>query len=634
MTVLRIYRKLYKDLDLPSSSRIHLSLGHRSRQAVAGGLARVSAVNLDSVADVWSRVMDFDAAAFRAVGIEGAPPIERWLLEHTDAWLNPMRRPEPEKSVAERVFIIVGEAGSGKTTLMEVISQHEKLRRGFPLYFDFKNVPTLDGSMQEGEAIEAISDFLRDTIELAVEDAGLKAEYTAAKARFIVRNRTTDELEELVELYPTLKRFTDEQLLACKEVLSEVRRYEIRHPEQFIPLVASQFLPSWDRTVILIDNVEGLDPAVREILFRKLTSTQQGRSLLFVAIRSENQRQAEVLLQGRRDEPYLLDREWRSLLEIARIRNDGAKKLCDERMSHLDANEVAQFHEEFAKSLEAIEANEYLLSLFTGWLNDNVRNFLTLIADMSLVLPKLEGRSIKGFISSKLLERRAHSSLQGIFDMQAVYSDKYKSFPFVFLPFRLLVYLQNRGGTVKIAEIVRDFESSFGISASEIERAIDRFDRVENGKPSLLRREKGRDGQEQVHLLRCGETFVQHVVYQCDFLQTLFDRVENPPTMGPGLSKSELKLRRSIAVIEELILPSFEAEHPYINTRATNRMRRRLFEYERMFSYKHGHWFVGALRIRLHSYAIERGLLAVAAPVVRRLNAVEDRLNFVSKGGR
>lgn len=589
-----------------------------------------------TAADIWARVMDFDAGDFKAVGAEGAPDIESWLLEHEDAWLNSMRRPRQDQSLAERVFIIVGEAGSGKTTLMDVIAREERQRGGFAIYFDFKNVPTLDGGMSEREAVKALSLFLKNTVELAVEDAGYKSEYVAARTRYIVRNRSTEELERLVEAYPDLKNFTDQQLLACKEVVTEARAYETAHPEEFVSLASAQFLPSSPRTSLLVDNVEGLDHTVRDILFRKLTSIQQARSLLFVAIRSENQRQAEVLLQGRRGEPYALSSERKSLMDIARIRNSGAKSLCLEAFPHLDPQEVEKFHREFERSLEVIESDEYLLSLFTGWLNDNIRNFLTLIADMCMVLPLLEGRSIRGFVSSRLLEKRAHSSLQRIFDMQAMYSEKYKNLPFVFLPLRLLVFLQNRDGLVRLEEVISAFDQSFGLAEADIRRAIDRFDSVENGKPSLLRLEKGKDGAEQVHLLSCGEVFVRQVVYQCDFLQTLFDRVENPPHIPPGLSRSETKLRRSIAVIDELIMPSFEQEHPYINpnVRATRRMRNRLFEYEKMFSYKHGHWFVGVMRLRLNAYARERNLSAIAAATTDRLEKAEDRLNFISKGGR
>lgn len=594
-------------------------------------------MTVPTVADVWARVMDFDAGEFKAIGPEGAPVVEAFLLNNDDAWLNSIRRPDLEKTVAERAVIVVGEAGSGKTTLMSLLARDNQRQGGFSLFFDFKNVPTLDGMMTDRDGIiRALSQFLRTTVELAVDAAGRKNEYSAAKTRFIFRNKSTPQLEALMDVYPATRTYSDEQLLACKELLDASRAFEADHPEDFIAPTVAQFLPSTGRTLLVFDNVEGLDPNIREILFRRLTSIQQGRSIVAVAIRSENQRQAEVLLQARRDEPYNLSNERSSLMEIARIRNRGARDLCERIMPDLDPAEAKSFHDNFEASLLMIESDEYLLALFTGWLNDNVRNFLTLVADICLALPSLEERSIRGFISSRLLEKRAHSSLQRIFDMQAVYSDKYKNLPFVFLPLRLLVYLQNRDGTVDINDIVDDFERSFGISEKDLRRAIDRFAASESGKPNILRIERNSDQVDQAHLLSCGEIFVKEVVYQCDFLQTLFDRVENPPAISAKVSRSESKLRRSIAVIEELILPSFEKEHPYIspNIRATRRMRTRLFDYERMFSYRHGHWFVGVLKGRLEAYARSRNLLSVAQPTIRRLSDAEARLSFISRGGR
>jgi len=589
-----------------------------------------------TVPDVWARVMDFDAGEYKAVGPEGAPAIEGWLLENRDAWLNEMRRPSIDSSVAERVFIVVGEAGSGKTTLMDLIACDETMRNGFPLYFDFKNAPTLDGHVPKQQIAVAISEFMRHVIELSVDDAGYKHEYVAAKARYLVRNRSTQRFEELLDQHPDLKSYTDSQILGCKEVIEEARRYESAHPEEFIATTAAQFLPSRSRTVILIDNVEGLEPGVRDVLFRKMTAVQQGRSLLFVAIRSENQRQADSLLQGRRDEPLLLSGEKESLMRIARVRNEGARRFCLEHLPDVDDQEVQRYYRGFEASLQVVEGDEYLLGLFTGWLNDNVRSFLTLLAEMCLALPGLQGRSTRGFISARLLQRRAHTSLQKMFDPKTVPSTMYKDLHFVFLPFRILVYLENRDGVVALDDLLSDFRLSFGIADSEIRRVLDRFEDVENGKPSVLRLDKSRDGILSVHLLSCGEVFVRQVVYQCDYLQTLFDRVENPPTVASNLPASEAKLRRAIAVVENLILPSFVAEHPYINpqTRATRRMHTRLAAYESMFSYRHGHWFVGLLKVRLEAYAKERQLSKVAESTVDRLGAVEDRLNFISRGGR
>ena len=590
----------------------------------------------ETIGALWARVMDFDKIDFKAVGPEGAPPIEGWLLRNRDAWLNPMRRPNVGTAFSERVFIVVGEAGSGKTTLMDLVADDARADGAFTLYFDFKNAPTLTGELKGDAAVRELSDYMRNSIELAVEEAGLTGAYKAARVRLVLRNRATAEFTALQDKYPGLKKFTDAQLLACLDVIDEALRFEDEHPEQFISVVAAQFIVDADRCLLLVDNVEGVSAGMRETLFQKLTAVQQARTLLLVALRSENQHQAEVLLQGRRDEPYALERERDSLMTIARVRNDGARRICLEMYPDLLAKDVDDQHKRFEQTLRLIEKDEYLFTLITKWLNDNVRHFLTLMAEISMALPALDGRSERGFVSTRLLERRSHSSLQKIFDKHSVPTVKHKQLPFVFLPWRILSYLERRNSLVALPDMIADFHNSFGVNEADLRRALSQFVTPESGKPYPLRIEETRDGGQQVHLLGCGETFVNHVIFQCDYLQTLFDRVENPPEVPASLGYSERKLARSLAVINGLIVPGFLSEHPYLKprVRATRSMHVRLSAYEHMFGFGSSNWFVGKLTDRLGSYAKSRTLAREAAPTLARLQQMSERLDRVAAGGR
>lgn len=242
------------------------------------------------VAQVWARVMDFDPQDYRSVGASGAPPLEAWLLDNPEAWLNPMRRPDLATAFAERVFIVVGEAGSGKTTLLNLMAADLAASTSLAFYFDFKNAPELARTFSdENAAIRAISEYLANSIQSTVVAAGLRGSYRAAKMRYILNRKSTPRLDQLQLDYRGLRGFSDEQLLACRDVEEETLTIETEEPQDFVATVAAQFMTGIERAIFLFDNLEGLEPGLRSVLLRNLTALLQARTLAFVAIRGSSQ---------------------------------------------------------------------------------------------------------------------------------------------------------------------------------------------------------------------------------------------------------------------------------------------------------------------------------------------------------
>ncbi|WP_282005986.1 hypothetical protein [Propioniciclava sinopodophylli] len=583
--------------------------------------------------------MTFDQRSWQSAAAEGAHEVEAWLAQTPNAWLNSLRRPDIDQSFRDKVFVVVGEAGSGKSTLMDVITDRESAAGNFPVYFDFKNSPLMVGKTETEAIIGALYQTMRRRIHRSLEDVGQLSALRAARIRHAVINFDTDPFVKLRADYPGIQEFSEPELLACVEAEELALRYEAENSRSFLTLMAAQYLSTHVRTTFLIDNVEGLSARSRLLLFDILNAVHTAKTLVVVAIRSEHVRETARLPQGKPGDPYVLAHDRSSFMSIARIRNDGALLYARENFEADDLGRAERLHADFESSLQVVEQNPYLYALFTGWLNENVRDFLGLLADISSVLPQLKGRSVNGYISTRLLEKHAHPSLSRIFDAKRQYTTRYKDLPFVFLPLRVLAYLNCRNSSVRMDDMVYDFQESFGISEGSLRRAVEMLSADETGKPYLVRVEEF-DDTERIHLVRCGETFIRQVVFQCDYLQTLYDQVEHPPHIRDGLGYSELKLRRSLAVVENLIIPGFMDEHPYVSKkRATNRMRARLAAYEQMFSYKAGHWFIGALRRSLTTYAKDRQaagveLSVVAAPTVAKLHAMEDRLDAVARGAR
>ncbi|MFT4218198.1 MAG: hypothetical protein QM619_13585 [Micropruina sp.] len=621
--------------------------------------------------------MEFDPKIYRDIGAAGAPPAEEWLLRRPETYLSTDRKPSLQSIHSECVLPVVGEAGSGKTTLIDLI-EADAIEQGFlSVRLDFKNVPTLVIDMSVKEGILAVAEFITNAARVSVENTGLWNRFLAIRARLVLRNFSTPKISELKKKYPGLNEFPDERLLALDDVLAEVQRFDEENPRQYLTAIAVQHIrPSGHPVLILADDLEGVPTSLRGNLMRILSAIQCAGSLLFVAIRRENLHQLRVTLQSRRDEVCFLDSLPGGLFEIARIRNDGALRLClegtnpsdekstdtgslgatdphslgDQRtyvdgIGEIDWNAAKARHKYVDDSLRNLEEDQFLADLTAKWLNGNVRNFLTLMVEVATTEPSQSGRSLGGSVSSLLLKKRAHPSLRDIFQPAVVPTQRW-SYPFVFLPFRVLVYLRCRGGSISFDQMCTDFKESFGIEQSAINTVIGKFIEGDNndgiGMPILLRRVERHDEGDQVKLLSCGEVFVDSFVYRCDYLSTLFDRLSNSnrPSMPSGMAASEEKLRKTVAVVEKIILPNFYKEHPYVDPNpltvapVTDEVRSRLEEYNRMFAFRHGFWFVGRLKDSIESYATKRGYRHIAEQAIQHLGDMESRLNSITLQSR
>lgn len=599
----------------------------------------------------WQQVLESDPLKYSDVDAQGAPRPDDWLLENLGAWLFETRRPSTKVSAA-RVVLVTGEAGCGKSTTMRLISLDLQRAGRLPIFIDFSHVPTVQGrTFSEQELTESLNNHISKQVRICVEKYGRGPAYEAQLLRTVFAEVRTPEVEELKDKNDGILDWPDESLCACVEAMKLAKTYDKREYEHFLSLTAVQlFLPE-SPPVLILDNLEGLPATARRIVIGKLTAVLRPRTALFMAIRSENRLEADVLLQDRDDEVFTLEDVDESLLDIALIRNSGARDYVLARSAEagVDPTATQELSEiqlaTFEKAVTNLRGDDFSFAMANNWLNSNVRNFLGLMSSLSQNLPADDGLAeMRAWLSTTLFRTRTHKSLVKIFD-QAHYSSTEHDLPFVFLPLRILFYIHTRGGSAPIIDLRDDFARHFGIAPQDIADALKLFTERQAGYPLPLRIYADSDGASHVLLLKCGEVFVNDALYRFDFLSNLFDRVEDNDlhrkysrlAAGQGnMPDSKLKLLKGAAVIDHLVLPALCLEHPYMEAprQLTQDELRRLRSYDAMFRFRRGRWFLGSLRVALEEFARPRGYLGDVSATIGRLQRYEDALNGITVNGR
>lgn len=605
----------------------------------------------DFVQTSWQQVLEADPLKYSDVDTQGAPQPDAWLLENPGAWLYETRRPSTQIS-AGRVVLVTGEAGCGKSTTMRLISQDVQKARRLPIFIDFSHVPTLQGRhFSEQELTESLNNHISNQVRTCAEMYKQSSAYDAQLMRTVFAEVRTPEVEELKGNNDGFVGWPDERLIACVEAMKLAKTCEKREYEHFLSLTAGQlFLPE-SPPVLILDNLEGLPAMARRILIGKLTAVLRPRTMLFMAIRSENRAEADVLLQDRDDEVFPLEGVDESLLDIALIRNAGAREYVRQRSieAEIDEAEALAFaavqQEKFEKAVTNLRGDDFSFAMANNWLNSNVRNFLGLMSSLARNLPTDDGLAeMRAWLSTTLFRTRTHKSLLRIFD-QAHYSCNNHDLPFVFLPLRILFYIHTRGGAASIGDLRDDFASHFGIMPKDVADALKSFTERQAGHPQPLRIYTDSDGASHVLLLKCGEVFVNDALYRFDFLANLYDRIEDSDlhrkysrldARQGDMPDSRLKLLKGAAVIDHLVLPALCLEHPYMEKRRplTGEELRRLQSYDVMFRFRRGRWFVGSLRSALEEFARNRGYLSDVKATLTRLENYENALNAIVANGR
>lgn len=619
-----------------------------------GRLATDHSQRLDSlVHSAWEQVLDSDPLKYSDVGPQGAPQPDAWLLENSEGWLYPTRRPTTEISAA-RVVLVVGEAGCGKSTSMRLVAQDLRRANRIPVFIDFGHVPTTQGrDFSAQELTKALALHISNQIRTRMNRTGQQTALEAQLIRAILGEFHTAGIGALIREHPDIATWPDDRLVACDEAIEISRAIESSEFEHFLALTAVQMISPQSPPVLILDNLEGLPPAARRILIGKLTAVLRPRTLLFMAIRAENRLEADILLQDRNDEIFELEKVDQSLLEIAKIRNNGARDFISSMLQDESSDfaalqtspdevhdKIADQHARFERAVENLMGDEFSFAMASNWLNANVRNFLGLMAALSRNLPSGgDFAEMRAWLSSTLFKTRTHSSLASIFD-QAHYASTKFDLPFVFLPLRILFYVHTRGGNVSIADVRDHFALHFGIMPDDIKDALVAFTRREPGYAQPVRMYTDSEGASHVMLLKCGKVFVEQALYQFDFLAHLFDRVERGQLHGNyrdlingggRMPESRLKLLKAAAVIDELVLPALCLEHPYMDAPRplTDDEFRRLDSYNVMFRFGRGQWFIGALRTSMEVFAKKRGYVDDINPTLTRLDLYERRLNEI-----
>lgn len=597
----------------------------------------------------WQQVLESDPLKYSDVDVKSAPQPDDWLLENPGAWLYETRRPSTHTSAA-RVVLVTGEAGCGKSTTMRLISLDLQKAGRLPIFIDFGHVPTVQGrNFSEQELTESLNSHISNQVRTSAEKYGLSSAYEAQLVRTVFAEVRTPEVEELRQKNSGIVDWPDETLSACVEALKLAKVCEKREYEQFLALTAVQLFVPGAPPVLILDNLEGLPAVARKILIGKLTAVLRPRTALFMAIRSENRSEADILLQDRNDEVFPLEDVDESLLDIALIRNNGARdyvlaRSIDAAVDPIEAGELAAVqHAAFERAVTNLRGDDFSFAMANNWLNSNVRNFLGLMSSLSRNLPADDGLAeMRAWLSTTLFRTRTHKSLLKIFD-QAHYSCSKYDLPFVFLPLRILFYIHTRGGSASVIELRDDFVNQFGILPKDIADALKSFTEKQAGHPQPLRIYTDSDGASHVILLKCGEVFVNDALYRFDFLATLFDRVEDNDlhrkysrlaTGQVRMPDSKLKLLKGAAVIEHLVLPALSLEHPYMEVPRllTQEESRRLRSYDVMFRFRLGRWFIGSLRSALEEFATPRGYLSDVSGTINLLERYESALNAAALG--
>lgn len=596
------------------------------------------------VQDVWGQVLDSDPLKYSDLP-QTAPQPDAWLLRNLDMWLYPTHLPEIRMGSA-RVVLVVGEAGCGKSTTMHLIANELRQDERLPIFIDFSHVPTVRGrEYSEQELTHALNSYVSTQIRNCLRGSVDSDLYTAQLIRTVFTEASTPEIEEFRVQNEDIVDWPDGRLLACKPAVQISRNCEAAESEEFLSLTAVQMIRPESPPVLVVDNFEGLPAVARRILIGKLTAVLRPRTLLFLSVRSENRCETNDLWHDRNVEVFSLEKVDQSLLDIALIRNNGAHAYALQNPGKADAHKVAEAadsqRESFEKAVRNLRNDAFSFAMASNWLNSDVRNFLGLMASLSHNIPD-DGDygEMRAWLSTTLFQTRTHSSLLKIFSQAYYTSTKYEH-PFVFLPLRILFYINTKGGEVSVSQLEDDFVSHFGIERGDIRDALTSFTASEPGSPKPLRKFTDAEGADHMLLLKCGKEFVESALYRFDFLANLFDKVESADlhrrysslaSDEHKMPDSRLKLLKGVAVIDKLVIPAFCMEHPYMETYyPLNEYEwRRLRSYDELFRFAHGRWFIGTLRYALEEFARPRNLMHDVDATISRLKIYESNLDMAA----
>lgn len=543
------------------------------------------------------------------------PEPVRWIMKNPGSWFAP-RATQPPPST-QKVVLYLGEAGTGKTTQLSFDARRLAASSAATLVFrlDFSHAVLVTSPLST--FAERFWDHVAGQIEPVVEKANLRTAYIAARYRDFMKRRAGRNLSALRDVYGyngkrDFSKMSDVELAGCEEIRVAISEYEESTGDGSLCLAAAQSIAS-HRTILIVDNVDHLGMEKVELVMEMLTGSIERDTEAYIAVRPEHYHLLKAFRQSRPVTVVKLEIEKDLVFKIAETRCKGAEEYA--RENGVDLHPVQVYARRMTDLCAAIKGDEHAVTLLNEWHNGDLRQMLFFLSQTSWSTFNRDSQaSVRSVLYRNLVRSSLPTALMQVFD-PTPHPCKGWTHPFAFPRLRVLAYLahhQAREKPVALARIRGDFEEFFGLPGRVVDDALAELSVTPPTSGALLRLT---DEGEKSHVvfLPAGAVFMSHIVFSCDFLSWLYDqstldslpRVEVDP-----LNYRQVKLDKAAHILAHKILRVFEVEHPYMQTgrRATPADAKRLRNYEAMFGYRPGRWFLDLLLRELREYARIRGL--------------------------
>jgi hypothetical protein len=588
--------------------------------------------------ETLSAFFGFAAAQWQDVDRELVPQPYHWIMDHPDSWH--VQRTATPSPGAQKVALYLGESGTGKTTQLnyEIERLTQQNRQNLVIRIDFSHIvlmnsmlATFTGNMWR---------HVNSQIVPVIEKRGLRKPYTASRHHCYMKRRAGEDTDELRVNYGyngehDFSKMNDTELAGCHEIRDAIQAYESRTGDGSIGLTALQNMSGF-RTILCVDNVDHLGMEKVEIVMGLLTGVIERDTEAFMAVRPEHYHLLKAFRSTRPVTVSQLTIEDDLIFRIARVRCAGAVVYA--RDNETDVSAVKNYAQRMTDLVKSIEADEHSVALLNQWHNGDIRQMLSFLSQTSWSAFNRDSRaSVRSVLYRNLVRSSLPKALMRVFD-PTPHPCKNSRHTFAFPKLRVLAYLAHHGAQERpdrLERMVGDFEEYFGLPPRIIEDAVVELADTPPSSGALLRLTD--DGPSRfVMLLPAGAVFMSHIVFSCDFLSWLYDQSTSdslPPIQCDPMSYRQVKLDKAANVLSHKLLRVFSVEHPYMTGRpATPADAKRLRNYETMFGYRPGEWFLDSLIRHLREYAKRRGLddsvLKTARikteDATRRLNRVYD----------
>ena len=592
-----------------------------------------------------NQALRFSISDTTGVAPEQMSDMHRWMVANPSSWM--LERPEvigDDRRSGDGAYLLTGEAGCGKTTLMAQEANHfKKSTRNYVAHINFMDAFRIDPDTRNDDVMPRLGDFLKAQLEWAVADYGrhfghnmLRTDYRAARVREIVLRESDGFLGKAKDRFMHL--ITD---MSADDILSEpvlcaaAERWENEKQELDLSLRAIQGARSDLRVILLFDNLDNLGGPHAARCLAGILRTRKVGTLMFCAIRSENEYYAANL------NTYLSDRievDVPNLSQVISIRTKGLASFYRETRQKTPRGIVAA-GTSTARVMSKLLNDRNGYRILTSWHNSNVRQMLSYVAASRarLEASRTETELHGAILGSLIWHMDAKEDF--LLTMLNPADNAASGLPFLFLKLRILAYIRKHERQCEL-KTLRGVFAKYGVAKDAIEQALNRLHSPTQAAGAFIRLFRDESGKAQVLLLPAGDFFFSELAYSVEFLSYQEEKKGSNQVFS-----SAGRLLAASNFVNNRLLPAFRKEHPYVldHVKPTVAHQRRLRSYRRDFGYGENQWFVSGLRESLQGYAVGNSLTAVE-PVrsaletdavkaylrsMREIQAMENQLNLV-----